>query len=75
MTKDGTQPTEAKSVIALFCTRGMEAFLSNAIEGILRVGIDADQICVGCPENSIKSVKSVARLHSTQIRVIPTQKL
>jgi nucleotide-diphospho-sugar transferase len=75
MTKDGTQPTEAKSVIALFCTLGMEAFLSNAIEGILRVGIDADQICVGCPENSLKSVKSVARLHSTQIRVIPTQKL
>jgi hypothetical protein len=69
------QPTDPRPVIALFCTRGMEAFLSNAIAGILQAGIDAGQICVGCPENALKSVKSVARLHSTQIRVIPTQKL
>jgi hypothetical protein len=53
----------------------MEAFLSNAIEGLLRVGIDADQVCIGCPENALKSVKRVARLHSRQIRVIRTQKL
>jgi hypothetical protein len=68
-------PTDFRPVVALFCTRGVEAFLSNAIEGILRVGVDADQICVGCPENALKSVNSVAQLHSTQIRVIATQKL
>ena len=68
-------PTDLRPVVALFCTRGMEAFLSNAIEGLLRVGIDADQVCIGCPENALKSVKRVARLHSRQIRVIRTQKL
>jgi len=68
-------PTDVRPVVALFCTRGMEAFLSNAIEGLLRVGIDADQVCIGCPENALKSVKRVARLHSRQIRVIRTQKL
>jgi hypothetical protein len=68
-------PTDLRPVVALFCTRGMEAFLSNAIEGLLRVGIEADQVCIGCPENALKSVKRVARLHSRQIRVIRTQKL
>ena len=53
----------------------METFLSNAIQGILQAGIDAGQIYVGCPNNALKSVSGVARLHSIQIRVISTQKL
>src|SRR5436309_6196491 len=67
--------TDPRPVIALFCTRGMETFLSNAIVGILQVGIDAGQIVVGCPNNALGSVRSVTRLHSVQIQVIPTQKL
>jgi hypothetical protein len=53
----------------------MEAFLSNAIQGILQVGIDAGQILVGCPNNALSSVKSVAGLYSNQIQIISTQKL
>jgi len=41
---------EFNPVIALYCTRGMEAFLSNALQGILQTGIAAGQIVVGCPE-------------------------
>jgi Nucleotide-diphospho-sugar transferase/Glycosyl transferase family 2 len=66
-------PTAARPVVALFCTRGMEAFLSNAIEGILRVGIDPGQIIVGCPSNALDSVSNVARLHASQIQVISNQ--
>jgi hypothetical protein len=43
-------------VVALYCTQGMEAFLSNAIAGILNVGIDAGQIYVCCPENALDAV-------------------
>jgi Nucleotide-diphospho-sugar transferase len=69
------QPTEAGPVIALLCTRGMEAFLLNAIQGILQTGIDASQIIVGCPNNALSSVKSSVRLHSVQVQVISTQEL
>jgi hypothetical protein len=68
-------PSDFRPVIALFCTRGMEEFLSNAIEGILRVGIDPGQIVVGCPNNAFGSVNCVTGLHSDQIQVISTQKL
>jgi hypothetical protein len=68
-------PTDLRPVVALFCTRGMETFLSNAIQGILQTGIDADQIYVGCPSNALRSVKSVTRLHSAEIQVISTPKL
>ena len=68
-------PTDVRPVVALFCTRGMETFLSNAIQGILQVGIDASQILVGCPNNALSSVKSVAGRHSDQIQIISTQKL
>src|SRR6202158_4646973 len=68
-------PTDLRPVVALFCTRGMETFLSNAIQGILQVGIDASQILVGCPNNALGSVKSVAGLHSDQIQIVSTQKL
>jgi hypothetical protein len=68
-------PTDTRAVVALLCTRGMEAFLSNALEGMLRVGIDPGQILVGCPNNARRSVKSVTRLYSDQIRIVSTPKL
>ena len=68
-------PSDFRPVFALFCTRGMEEFLSNAIEGILRVGIDPGQIVVGCPNNAFGSVNSVTGLHSDQIQIISTQQL
>jgi Nucleotide-diphospho-sugar transferase len=67
---DATQPADIRPVIALFCTRGMEAFLSNAIQGILRTGIEPSQILVGCPNNALESVKGVIDLYSDQIRTI-----
>lgn len=72
---DATQPQDLRPVVALFCTRGMEDFLSNALQGMLRTGIDAGQIYVGCPESALKSVTSLTTLHSFRIHVIPTQKL
>ena len=72
---DGVHHADSRPVVALFCTRGMETFLSNAIEGILRTGVEASRIYVGCPNNALKSVSSVARLHSIQIRVVANQKL
>jgi Nucleotide-diphospho-sugar transferase len=66
---------EFNPVIALYCTRGMEAFLSNALQGILQTGIAAGQIVVGCPENALGSVASVTRLHALQVRVISTPEL
>jgi hypothetical protein len=53
----------------------METFLSNAIQGILQVGIDPSQIFVGCPNNALRSVESVTRPRSAQIQLISTQKL
>jgi hypothetical protein len=61
-----------KPVIALFCTRGMEQFLSNAIQGILGVGIDPNQILVGCPNNALGSVTGIASAYSARIRTIST---
>ena len=52
-------PTDFRPVIALFCTRGMEVFLANAIQGILQTGIEAGQIHVGSPFNALRSVKAV----------------
>lgn len=72
---DTTQPQDLRPVVALFCTLGMEAFLSNALKGMLQTGVDASQIYVGCPENAFQSVNSVATLHSLQIHVIATRKL
>jgi Nucleotide-diphospho-sugar transferase len=72
---DATQPTDIRSVVALFCTRGMEAFLSNAIQGMVRAGIDPSQILVGCPNNAIGSVKIVTDLYSDRIQIISTQQL
>jgi hypothetical protein len=66
---------DLRPVVALFCTRGMETFLSNAIAGILRVGIDAGQICVGCPDNAVRSVRSVTKLYSDRIQIVSTPKL
>ncbi|QWG25019.1 glycosyltransferase [Bradyrhizobium sediminis] len=68
-------PTDFRPVVALFCTRGMEDFLSNAIKGILQSGVEAGQIHVGCPLNAQRSVKSVARSHSSDIQVISSQEL
>lgn len=53
----------------------MEAFLSNAIQGILTTGVDPGQIRVGCPDNALTSVGGVTRLHSVQIQVIPIKAL
>jgi hypothetical protein len=72
---DATRPAGIQPVVAMFCTLGMEAFLSNAIQGILRTGIDAGQILVGCPNNALGSVKAVTDLHSERIQIISTQQL
>jgi hypothetical protein len=72
---DTAHSADSGPVVALFCTRGMETFLSNALQGILQAGIDAGRIYVGCPNNTLKSVRDVARLHSIQIQVISNQKL
>lgn len=69
-----THPTDPAPVVALFCTRGTEAFLSNALKGILQTGVEAGQIRVGCPLNALRSVKSVTRSYSADIQVISTQK-
>jgi Nucleotide-diphospho-sugar transferase/Glycosyl transferase family 2 len=63
---------EFRPVVALFCTRGMEEFLSNALCGILRTGISADHILIGCPANALGSVTDVSKLHPPGIRVIST---
>lgn len=62
-------------VVALFCTRGMEAFLSNAIKGCLQAGVEARQIYVGCPLNARRSVKTVTRSYSADIHVVCNPKL
>lgn len=63
-------PAGFAPVVALFCTGGMEAFLSNAIKGILQTGVEARQIYVGCPLNARRSVKSVTRSYSADIHVV-----
>ena len=68
-------PTDFTPVVALFCTRGMEDFLSNAIKGILQTGVEAGQIHVGCPLNAQSSVESVARSHSSDIQVVSSPEL
>ncbi|MDO9564234.1 MAG: putative nucleotide-diphospho-sugar transferase [Bradyrhizobium sp.] len=68
-------PTDFRPVVALFCTRGMEAFLANAIQGILQTGVEASQIHVGCPFNALRAVKGVTTRYSTDIRVIATQEI
>jgi hypothetical protein len=72
---DATQPADVRPVVALLCTRGIERFLSNAIQGILRAGIDPGQIVVGCPNNALGSVKGAVYLYSDQIRTISTPQL
>ena len=67
---DAAQPIDTTPVVALFCTLGTEAFLSNTIQGILRAGIDPRQIVVGCPNNALGSVQGVAALQSDRIRII-----
>jgi hypothetical protein len=68
-------PVDARPIVALFCTRGMEAFLSNALQGMLRVGVDPGQIYVGCPNNALESVSRTIERHSDQIHVISNRKL
>lgn len=68
-------PTDFRPVVALFCTCGMEAFLANAIQGILQTGVEASQIHVGCPFNALRAVKGVTTRYSTDIRVIATQEI
>ena len=72
---EATQPTNIQPVVALFCTLGMETFLSNTIQGILRAGIDPSQILVGCPNNALRSVKNVIGQHSDRIQTISTPQL
>ncbi|MGE0289416.1 MAG: putative nucleotide-diphospho-sugar transferase [Bradyrhizobium sp.] len=55
--------------MALLATLGTEPFLSDTIKGILRTGVEPDQIHVGCPENARASIRSTARQYSGQIRV------
>jgi hypothetical protein len=70
-----TSTPDAASVIALLCTRGMEKFLSNALRGILRTGVDPGQIHLGCPRNALDSVSAIAKLHSARIHLVSNQQL
>ncbi|MCX7414423.1 MAG: putative nucleotide-diphospho-sugar transferase [Planctomycetia bacterium] len=56
-----------KPVIALLCTLGMEDFLANALRGLIGVGVDPAQVCIGCPDNALPSVQGVARRYSPDI--------
>jgi hypothetical protein len=57
-------------IVALFCTRGLEAFLANSILGLLNVGVAAAQIHVGCPRDAVESVAGVAKNYSIDIHVL-----
>lgn len=67
--RDGHGSSAPRPIVALLATLGTEPFLSNAIKGILRTGVEPDQIHVGCPENARASIRSTARQYSSQIRV------
>jgi Nucleotide-diphospho-sugar transferase len=70
-----TSTPDAAPVVALLCTCGLEAFLSNALRGILQTGVDPGQIRVGCPRNALESVSRIAKLHSARIHLVSNQKL
>ena len=57
-------------IVALFCTRGLEAFFANSIFGLLNVGVAAAQIHVGCPSDAVESVTGVAKNYSIDIHVL-----
>ncbi|MBR0713014.1 putative nucleotide-diphospho-sugar transferase [Bradyrhizobium liaoningense] len=72
---NGRPDTMTTPIVAMLCTRGMEAFLSNALSGMLRAGIAPGQILVACPLNAEDSVRHAVSAHSTEIAVLPDESL
>lgn len=70
MTSPGETFVPISPLIALLCTRGMEAFLSNALFGLLHAGVAPGQILVACPANAEDSVRQVTSAHSPQVGVL-----
>src|SRR5262245_23969327 len=72
---NGLPDTTTTPIVAMLCTRGMEAFLSNALSGMLRAGIAPDQILVACPPNAEDDVRRVVSAHSPEVAVLPDASL
>ncbi|TPQ36294.1 hypothetical protein C2U70_13145 [Bradyrhizobium guangdongense] len=68
-------PNAATPVVAMLCTRGMEAFLQNALTGMLRAGIAPSQILVACPLSAEDGVRRAVSGHSPDIAVLPDESL
>src|SRR5947208_16006630 len=62
-------------VVVMLCTRGMEAFLSNALSGMLRAGIAPAQILVACPADEEVSIRNVVSSQASAISVLPDASL
>ncbi len=63
-------PNGGPPFVAMLCTRGMEAFLSNALHGMLRSGVGPGQILIACPADAEDAVRHTAWHHSPDIRVV-----
>lgn len=72
---NGPPDTTTAPIVAMLCTRGMEAFLSNALSGMLRAGIAPAQILVACPLNAEDGVRRAVSAHSPEIAVLPDASL
>ena len=53
----------------MLCTHGMEAFLSNALAGILRAGIAPSQIVICSPPNAADTIRDLASARAPGISV------
>ncbi|UVO31774.1 glycosyltransferase family 77 protein [Bradyrhizobium arachidis] len=72
---NGLPGTMTTPIVAMLCTRGMEAFLSNALSGMLRAGIAPGQVLVACPPNAEDGVRRAVSEHSLDIAVLPDASL
>lgn len=72
---NGLPDTTPAPIVAMLCTRGMEAFLSNALTGMLRAGIAPSQILVACPPNAEDGVRRAVSGHSNAITLLPDESL
>jgi hypothetical protein len=62
-------PADGGPVVVLLCTLGMEAFLANALQGMLRVGLDPTHVLIACPPNAEHAVRRIASGHDRRIAV------
>ncbi|MES1148926.1 MAG: putative nucleotide-diphospho-sugar transferase, partial [Bradyrhizobium guangdongense] len=72
---NGLPDTTPAPIVAMLCTRGMEAFLSNTLTGMLRAVIAPSQILVACPPNAEYGVRRAVPGHSDAITVLPDESL